>query len=114
MSFNRLAPPSIPHSCFIRLRLSGLCLFRPTKRPNKRRRRTDQKQHHPLPTAKLCLLNARSIVNKIEALNELVLDTQPDILAITETWLTPTNGDRAVHPVSRLFPNLERLGEEGE
>ncbi|EFX75956.1 hypothetical protein DAPPUDRAFT_249504 [Daphnia pulex] len=37
MSFNRPAPPSIPQSRFIFLRLSGLCLFRPTKRPKKRR-----------------------------------------------------------------------------
>jgi hypothetical protein len=101
MSFNRPAPPSIPHSRFIHLRLSGMCLFRLTKRPKKRRHRTDQKQHQPSQTAKLCLLNARSIVNKIEALNELVLDAQPDILAITETWLTPTNID---HELAACFP----------
>jgi hypothetical protein len=38
-------------------------------------------------------VNARSIVNKIEALNELIIDVQSDILPFTETWLTPTNGD---------------------
>ncbi|EFX61861.1 hypothetical protein DAPPUDRAFT_68577, partial [Daphnia pulex] len=102
MSFNRPAPPSIPQSRFIRLRLSGLCLFRPTKRPKKRRHRTDQKQYQPSLTAKLCLLNARSIVNKIEALNELVSDARPDILAITETWLTPTNGD---HELAACCPS---------
>jgi hypothetical protein len=100
MSFNRPAPPPIPHSRFIRLCLSGL--FRPTKRPQKRRHRIDQKQHQPSQTAKLCLLNARSIVNKIEALNELVLDGQPDILAITETWLTPKNGD---HELAACCPS---------
>ena len=38
-------------------------------------------------------MNDRSIVNKIEALNELIIDAQPDILPFTETWPTPTNGD---------------------
>ena len=75
------------------LRTSGLCLFRPTKRPKKYPHSTDQKQHQPSEAAKLCLVNDRSIVNKIEALNELIIDAQPDILPFTETWLTPTNRD---------------------
>ena len=44
-------------------------------------------------TASLCLLNARSIVNKSAPLGELLNDVQPDIVAITETWLTRTHGD---------------------
>jgi hypothetical protein len=92
-SFNRPAPPSIPLSVYAHLRTSGLCLFRPTKRSKKYRQLTDQKQHQPSEAAKLCLVNARSIVNKIKSFNELIIDAQPDILAITETWLTPTNGD---------------------
>lgn len=92
-SFNRPAPPSIPQIVYSKLRNSGLCLFLLTKRPKKYRDPTDQKQSQPSEAAKLCLVNARPIVNKIEALNELIIDAQLDILAITETWLTPTNGD---------------------
>ncbi len=67
--------------------------IRPTERPKKPLHPTDQKQHQSSEAAKLCLVNARSIVNKIEALNEPIIDVQPGIVAITVTWLTPTNGD---------------------
>jgi hypothetical protein len=117
MSFNRPAPPSITHSRFVRLRHFDLCLFRPTKRPKKRRHRTDQKQHQSSQTAKLCLLNARSIMKK-------------DLGAKRTRLRRPTRHSRhhkklgshqqmeitilqhAVHQVSRPFTNLER--PEGE
>ena len=91
LSFNRRAPPAIPYSIFSHLRLSGLCIHRPTKRSRKRRRCIHPQQNQQMAT--LCLLNARSIVNKSAPLGELLNDVQPDIVAITETWLTPTHGD---------------------
>ena len=92
LSINKRAPPAIPYSIFSHLRISGLCIHRPTKRSRKRRRCI----HHPQQNqqlAILCLLNARLIVNKSAPLGELLNDVQPGILAITETWLTPTYGD---------------------
>ena len=49
--------------------------------------------HQQQRNAKLCLINARSIINKCELLSELATDIQPDIIAITETWLSPEHGD---------------------
>ncbi len=92
LSVNQRAPSAITHSTYSRLRWSGLCIYRPTKRSRKRRRLIAQQQQQQL--ANLCLLNARSILNKSEALSELFNDVQPDVVAITETWLTPTHGDR--------------------
>ena len=79
LSINRQAPPAIPYNIYARLRTSGLCIHRPTKRSKKR------KHHRPRHQANLCLLNARSILNKCEVLQELLTDVQPDVVAITET-----------------------------
>ncbi len=43
-----------------------------------------------------------SIVNKCELLSELATDIQPDIIAITETWLSPEHGD---HDLSVCCPS---------
>lgn len=89
LSFNRQPPVAILHGIYYRLRLSGLFLHRPTKRSRKRKQPISSPH-----LANLCLQNARSLLNKCEALNELFIDLKPDIVAITETWLTPTHGDR--------------------
>ena len=40
-----------------------------------------------------CLLNTRSVKNKIMKVKDFVVDRDIDILAITETWLRPGNID---------------------
>lgn len=40
-----------------------------------------------------CLLNTRSVKNKIMKVKDFVVDHDIDILAITETWLQPGNID---------------------
>ena len=40
---------------------------------------------------KIITTNARSIVNKIEHINQLVEDSKADIVCISETWTTPEN-----------------------
>ena len=90
LSLNQLSPAAVPDNIFSRLRRSGLCIHRPTRRS---RKRTNVGHHQQQRNAKLCLINARSIINKCELLSELATDIQPDIIAITETWLSPEHGD---------------------
>ena len=40
---------------------------------------------------KIITTNARSIVNKIEHINQLIEDSKADIVCISETWTTPEN-----------------------
>ena len=60
--------------------------------------------------AKLCLLNARSVCNKIDVLVDYVADHDLDILCITETW--PSSEDTAavstVTPCGYLFEHVAR------
>lgn len=50
---------------------------------------------------KLCTLNMRSVMNKISAFTDFVLENDFDIIAICETWLR--DGDNAV--ISRITPD---------
>ena len=42
------------------------------------------------PQLKVGLINARSVCNKMNSLNDLIVDSKIDILGLSETWL---NGD---------------------
>ena len=39
-------------------------------------------------TGTICLLNIRSVKNKITALTDFILENNFDIIALTETWLS--------------------------
>jgi exonuclease III len=57
-----------------------------------------QKDSHQ-PTVnflRVCSLNARSVRNKADEISEFIIDQELDILAITETWLSPGNKDNIV------------------
>ena len=41
----------------------------------------------------LCLVNTRSLPRKSSIINNLIRSSSPDVLAITESWLLPTDGD---------------------
>ena len=49
-----------------------------------------------------CLLNARSINNKALVIKDYVVENDIDILAVTETWLKPSDDD---HTIEELCPN---------
>ena len=42
-------------------------------------------------SAKICLLNARSICNKATIINNFVCGSEIDLLCLCETWLTPVS-----------------------
>ena len=64
----------------------------------------------------MCLINSRSICNKTTILNELVLDNDLDIVAITETWLQKDDTFSAsdMTPVGYSFKHIDRnIGRAG-
>ena len=54
-----------------------------------------------------CLLNTRSVKNKIIKVKDFVVDHDIDILAMTETWLLPGNVDEI--DISTLYPTGNRF-----
>ena len=52
------------------------------------------------------LLNPRSVKNKTLSINDFILDSNIDLLALTETWLG-TNNDKTV--LSELTPNTHKI-----
>jgi hypothetical protein len=50
---------------------------------------------------KLFLLNAQSLKSKSEVVTELLGSRRPDLLCVTESWLTPLNGD---HLIASICP----------
>ncbi|XP_046638649.1 uncharacterized protein LOC124316751 [Daphnia pulicaria] len=67
------------------LRLRCLLTRLRTSRSRKRKRRFG---------TRLCLINAGSVVNKLESFTTVFSDHSPDVVALTETWLTHVNGDQ--------------------
>ena len=61
-------------------------------------------------SAKLCLLNARSVCNKADFLIDYVTDHDIDVMCITETWLTSDNtaSVSAITPRGYLFEHVAR------
>lgn len=43
-------------------------------------------------------MNARSVINKPEPLENLIIDYEPHLAAVTETWLTPDVLDHEFTP----------------
>ncbi|EFX60682.1 hypothetical protein DAPPUDRAFT_276149, partial [Daphnia pulex] len=67
------------------LRLRCLLTRLRTSRSVKRRRRVG---------TRFCLINTGSVVNKLESFTTVFSDHSPDVVALTETWLTHDNGDQ--------------------
>ena len=66
----------------------------------------------PIPTEEknmvsVCLLNSQSCRNKASDLHDLVIQNNIDILALTETWLSPGDKDNCVR--SELTPDGYQL-----
>jgi hypothetical protein len=71
------------------LRECGLLLRLPTRRG----RRKGYLTRKPADSAKLGLVNARSVASKAELLIDHIDTNNLDLLAVTETWLTVDRGD---------------------
>lgn len=62
----------------------------------------------------MCLLNARSINNKLDELHVLISELSPDVICITESWLDSTVCDAAVSISSYTFHRVDRsTGQKG-
>lgn len=59
------------------------------------------------------LLNARSIVNKIAELEELLFEYDPHVMAITETWLTDHITDAEIVPPTHRIIRRDRGSKGG-
>jgi exonuclease III len=68
-----------------RLRLSELMTRFSTSRSRKRKRCVG---------TRFCLINTGSVVNKLETFTTIFGDHSPDVVALTETWLTHESGDQ--------------------
>ena len=64
-------------------------------------RRTPLKQES-CKHSKLCLLNCRSVCNKMSIINDFVIENNIDLLCLTETWLNANNSNYQLDPVSRV------------
>ena len=64
-------------------------------------------------SAKLCLLNARSVCNKADFIIDYVTDHDIDVLCITETWLQNYNtaSVSAITPRGYLFEHVARSNQ---
>ena len=62
------------------------------------------------------LANARSVVNKCAMVHDLIVSSQLDLLAITETWLSSLNGVtclEACSPEGYFSTHVPRMGRRG-
>ena len=62
------------------------------------------------------LANARSVVNKCAMVHDLIVSSQLDLLAITETWLSSRNGVtclEACSPEGYFSTHVPRMGRRG-
>ena len=58
----------------------------------------------------MLLLNARSIRNKLDDLETLMSESNPDVVAVTETWLTPDISDCEIAISGYNLERADRLG----
>jgi len=99
--------PTIEKDDYRLQRQCGILARLPTSRSIKR---TD------CNSTKFCLINTGSIVNKSETFATLLNDHSPDIIALTETWLTPKNGDQiltSICPQGYSSIQIPRIGRRG-
>ena len=61
-----------------------------TSSPIGKGKRQDKKKQPPKPALRTLIINARSVRGKVDQLHCEIELTDPDIVAITETWLDPT------------------------
>ena len=64
-------------------------------------------------TLKLFQINARSIVNKINQIQNFVYSNKVDILGVTETWLTDMIYDLEIFPSSYTIYRKDRNSRGG-
>ncbi|MBM6549167.1 endonuclease/exonuclease/phosphatase family protein [Streptococcus dysgalactiae] len=69
--------------------------------------------NHQRPVISLIMFNARSIVNKLHSLRRLVISSNPDIILVTETWLTEETPSEQVSIVGYQSFRSNRLNRRG-
>lgn len=85
---------------------------RRNKPPNNPQSRTSGTSH-TIKRLTLINVNARSVLNKTEALESLLVDYEPDIVAITETWLSPAIFDHEIAPPNYTIIRKDRPSRGG-
>ena len=79
--------------------------------------RNNSKRRIAVSTVNLGLVNARSKRNKTDLLIDNVIDAEIDLLAITETWLSPGESDtktiKDVTPAGYTFDHVPRKNRRG-
>lgn len=58
-------------------------------------------------------MNARSLLNKVEALESTLLEFEPHIATITETWLNPQILDSEIVPPNYVMLRKDRTSRGG-
>lgn len=58
-------------------------------------------------------MNARSILNKLDSLESVLLTVDPDFLAVTETWLSNEIGDAEIAPPNYCIVRKDRATRGG-
>jgi len=64
-------------------------------------------------TLKLFQINARSVVNKINQIQNFVYSNSVDILGVTETWLTDSIYDQEILPTNFTIYHKDRDSRGG-
>ena len=72
-------------------------------------------KQHPSVQMDFCLLNSRSIKNKVDALKDYTVDHDLDIFALTETWLTDCDNFSIgeLCPTGYYFHHVSRKNSKG-
>lgn len=58
-------------------------------------------------------VNTRSIVNKVTSFEHMLITYSPHVVAITETWLTPSIPDEDITPPDYKMIRVDRLDSRG-
>lgn len=87
----------------------------PTRPMNKKNRSTPNSNANPTKEKQLRLLNlnARSLRNKTDQLEIILLQNDPHIVAVTETWLQSDITDDSVFPASYQIIRKDRASRGG-
>ena len=85
-------------------------------RGGQRKNSIRRKSHgNPSSNFQLCSVNVRSVCNKTALIHDFICDSNADLIAMTETWLTDNDATvlRELIPTGYRFVHQPRMGRRG-
>ena len=68
------------------------------------------------PSMSMCLMNTRSIISKLESFLDIFCENRPDLIAVTETWLSANDqaAKAAIIPCGYKLVDCPRVDRAGD